>query len=192
MRKGNIDWGKPEWGSFESRLVEAAGVARLSRDEVKLHFSRPRLEGFANKRPWWMEETFQKELSAVLDFSLQTHLTRLDAPASAVHDPLLRESDPELAKLLGDVPSHKFIVPDAWRAVREKPAETRLHVAALALASRGQRVSASALARELKISRATLYRLHSGREIKRAIYLTRKTALAAEAEDYGPRKPKPR
>lgn len=104
-----------------------------------------------------------------LQFSLAAHLERLGLPMSAADDREIIRADPELHRLLWDVPLSKFTLPQAKQAVVHRPDETRLFVAAKEIENDGGPLNATAIAKRLGVSRATLYRHFTADEIQRAI-----------------------
>ena len=75
---------------------------------------------------------------------------------------------PELAGIFRTVPVREFVSAKALNAAQEKPDTTRLITTAQKLANDGGRVSAAALAREMKMPRATFYRHFTGAQIAAA------------------------
>jgi hypothetical protein len=74
------------------------------------------------------------------------------------------------------------ITPEVRKAAAERPKDSLLFLAALNVFNEGERVTGKAIAREMRISRATLCRRYSADEIKRAV---KTRFIGAYAESSG-------
>ncbi len=163
---------KAERERFKPLAARMAAIAR----KIQLHRNSPaetRVAELFRSKPaaYWMKAA--ENFETALDFTRKAHCARLRISEDTLYSGRLRLIDPQLAEILNNCPVEKFISPGAMKAAVKKPNETRLITAAVSIANRRGRVSAVAVAREMKMPRATFYRKFTARQIREAIAATR-------------------
>ena len=199
LRKGKIDFGNPRLGTFESRLAQAVILSRQPPTEIKRQLQRAAewrtaMGGEPNKR---FDPGFKFALDfsftfRIVELNPSARLTRdemdrfniaVEQRRDAFHPQTAQEVDCEIGRaqypaldailreldsLLWDQPLSRFMVP-AVREAAGLSAEQRLCIAVMSVANRCGRATASEIAKEMRITRATLYRRYSPDEIKKVV-----------------------
>jgi hypothetical protein len=177
-----MEWMHPQKESALSAAMRRSISAEL-RNPIEF------VVGEFEKRGFMERQEQYRRAEAIFYFSREALLKKW----GIAHDDLLadnfHETHPDIYRLFHDVPWHHLVIPRSGKAVDEHPERTRLYGAAMAVFNRRESVTVSAIAREMKLARATLYRMFSRTDMQKAIGLTRAGASAAETPlEFGQRR----